>query len=479
MKRSFLLTVLLLCAIVFFSQQITRGPEIGELYFMGPAATDVLYGAIYHSTDFGVSALCVDSITAVSTSIYSITADKTVGGLYYSTVNDLLFYSNNFGSFGSWEYKNNGSFSVLCSGIEEGFIFKGCGAHSEDFGNNFTNHNLFGLFGSLVSADIGENSKGYALTNIILSDSLCFFVSNDNYNSNILSHVFNFYGNGSFYYLSSAANENGIYYYNSKYKELWYSGNDGNNWALKNCFTCPNLPINGIAGGRQDGEIYLLVVYRQFLGYIRHVYIYHSVNYGESFTVNHPVSIGNDPVYADFQANDTLGKPPFEVYFTDLSSGGLGYWEWDFNNDGITDSYQQNPTFIYYDTGYYTVELKGSYSVITDSAIRCNYIHVTNLTNIIEADQQENVELACFPNPFNENVTITLTSTVNEDPGYITIFDVSGLFIDKIKLGKTGKKYEYITNWDGRNHDGNRVKQGVYYLLSKNKSCSIKTILIN
>jgi PKD repeat protein len=260
---------------------------------------------------------------------------------------------------------------------------------------------------------------------------------------------------------------------------LYFTDDYGQTWDLKNSFTCPILPIEGITGGRQDGEIYLLVVYRQFMGFVRHVYIHHSLDYGETFTVYHPVSIGNDPVYANFEAGDTLGKPPFEVQFTDLSSGGLGYWEWDFNNDGITDSYQQNPIFIYNDTGYFSVELKGSYSVITDSAIRYNYIHVTNLTNVSEAEQQGNVNLACFPNPFNENVTITLTSTVDDDPGYITIFDVSGLFVNEIKLEKTSNKYEYITNWDGRSYDGNKVSQGVYFIILKDKNCSKKILFIN
>ena len=34
-----------------FSQKITRGPDIGEIYFMGPTTT-ILNGAIYRSTDF-------------------------------------------------------------------------------------------------------------------------------------------------------------------------------------------------------------------------------------------------------------------------------------------------------------------------------------------------------------------------------------------------------------------------------------------
>ena len=92
MKNISLLTVLLLFAILSFSQEITRGPEIGEIYFMGPTAT-VLYDAIYRSTDFGKTVVCVDSVSALSNTIVALTADKTLGSLYFSTMGGgaLLF----------------------------------------------------------------------------------------------------------------------------------------------------------------------------------------------------------------------------------------------------------------------------------------------------------------------------------------------------------------------------------------------------
>jgi hypothetical protein len=480
MKKLILIACLLSLSIFSFSQQITRGPDIGEIYFLGPAATDVLYGAIYRSIDFGVTAVCVDSISAMSHDISSIVADKTQGSLYFVTLFEDLYYSNNFGIQGSWILRNGEVYVDLASGRNEGELFNAIVSHSEDYGVSFINHSFNGFFGSLKDVEIdNSNNIGYCIGESFgVADTQYFFITYDNYENLEVINKFNF-ASDELTEISRGQQAGELFLINKNTNLLYFTDDYGQTWDLKNSFTCPILPIEGITGGRQDGEIYLLVVYRQFMGFVRHVYIHHSLDYGETFTVYHPVSIGNDPVYANFEAGDTLGKPPFEVQFTDLSSGGLGYWEWDFNNDGTTDSYEQNPIFIYNDTGYFSVELKGSYSVITDSAIRYNYIHVTNLTNVSEAEQQGNVNLACFPNPFNENVTITLTSTVDDDPGYITIFDVSGLFVNEIKLEKTSNKYEYITNWDGGNQDGNKVKQGVYYLLSKNKSSSIKIVLIN
>ena len=172
--KNLILLILLLVSTVVHTQQITRGPDIGELYFLGPAATDVLYGAIYRSTDFGETAVCMDSISALSNYIPSIAADKTPGGLYFVTMTEQLFYSNNFGQYGSWIYKNSGLYSILCSGIDNGYIFEGYSTHSEDFGNNFINHDLNGLFGGLLWADVGNNSTGYSITHAYSSDSLCF-----------------------------------------------------------------------------------------------------------------------------------------------------------------------------------------------------------------------------------------------------------------------------------------------------------------
>ncbi|HIJ57700.1 MAG TPA: PKD domain-containing protein [Deltaproteobacteria bacterium] len=60
---------------------------------------------------------------------------------------------------------------------------------------------------------------------------------------------------------------------------------------------------------------------------------------------------------ANFSADVTSGSPPLTVQFTDLSTGEINYWEWDFDGDGVIDSTEQNPSFVYSDEGTYTVSL--------------------------------------------------------------------------------------------------------------------------
>lgn len=78
---------------------------------------------------------------------------------------------------------------------------------------------------------------------------------------------------------------------------------------------------------------------------------------------------------ADFTADATSGFSPFTVHFTDTSLGFVNYWEWDFDNDGVIDSYEQNPTWTFTEIGHYTVKLIVSDGYATTSATKYQYIH--------------------------------------------------------------------------------------------------------
>lgn len=88
---------------------------------------------------------------------------------------------------------------------------------------------------------------------------------------------------------------------------------------------------------------------------------YHGWYVGGGGVVYHTSSI--PPVTADFSADITSGPVPLQVQFTDLSTGNVAGWEWDFDNDGTIDSYDQNPTWTYDSAGIYSVVLK-----VTDGA---------------------------------------------------------------------------------------------------------------
>jgi len=79
---------------------------------------------------------------------------------------------------------------------------------------------------------------------------------------------------------------------------------------------------------------------------------------------------------AYFVADVISGLAPMEVQFTDLSSGNIVGWMWDFENDGTIDSYEQNPLHTYLDVGIYTVSLTVSDGTNEDTEIKVDYITV-------------------------------------------------------------------------------------------------------
>ncbi len=262
--------------------------------------------------------LCVDSISEV----ISICADKTPGCLYRIRMPDVFYYSNNYGQYGSWVFRHN-DISAILSGRQEGYVFNGKASHSEDYGINLIYHANNGYFGSLKAVEIdNQDSVGYALVRqYSILDSLWLLISYDNFENLEIQHIFNW--NSTYDFTLNRGSEPGELYLlrfaftgdGSRITELWYSSNFGENWIFKN-----HLLSNYIVGGRQPGELFILAEYMQLMGEIKHIFIYHSLDFGETFTVHHPFAYDPDPYYANFEAEPTTGTTPLTVQFTDMSS---------------------------------------------------------------------------------------------------------------------------------------------------------------
>jgi len=56
---------------------------------------------------------------------------------------------------------------------------------------------------------------------------------------------------------------------------------------------------------------------------------------------------GTTTVTAKFSASPESGMGPLTVTFTDQSTGDITTWEWDFDNDGVADSTDQNPSHTF------------------------------------------------------------------------------------------------------------------------------------
>jgi len=98
-----------------------------------------------------------------------------------------------------------------------------------------------------------------------------------------------------------------------------------------------------------------------------------------TFTTSVGVTSTPVPPVADFEADDTDVYVGELVTFTDLSTGTIDTWEWDFDNNASVDSTAQNPTHSYGSAGTYTVSLVVSGIAGSATEIKTSYITVTDI----------------------------------------------------------------------------------------------------
>jgi PKD repeat protein len=83
-------------------------------------------------------------------------------------------------------------------------------------------------------------------------------------------------------------------------------------------------------------------------------------------------------VKADFYGSPTTGVAPLIVQFTNLSTGNISDYEWDFG-DGSTISTEQNPSHTYENAGTYSMSLTVTGSNGTkDTKVKESYIIITS-----------------------------------------------------------------------------------------------------
>ena len=189
---------------------------------------------------------------------------------------------------------------------------------------------------------------------------------------------------------------------------------------------------------------------------------------------------------AEFEADVVTGSAPLTVQFTDESIGNPVYWLWDFDNDGTTDSMDQNPTWIFSETGTYSVSLTVyDNSSSMDIELKTDYIEVTST----DANDTLNPELDLFnyPNPFNPTTTISFNlSTENTENTELYIYNLRGQKIKNLSpslchpefiegRGKT----KYCVVWNGKDENNQPVSSGIYfYKLRSGTYTSTKKMLL-
>ncbi len=113
--------------------------------------------------------------------------------------------------------------------------------------------------------------------------------------------------------------------------------------------------------------------------------------------VTHPAPV------ADFEVNLTRGDYPLTIQFSDLSTGPINIWAWDFG-DGSTSNLQ-NPEHVYTEAGSYNVTLTVIGPGGTDSSSCASCITVTSPAPVASFDVSQT------SGDYDLPVTFTSTST--------------------------------------------------------------------
>ncbi len=173
---------------------------------------------------------------------------------------------------------------------------------------------------------------------------------------------------------------------------------------------------------------------------------------------------------ADFIASVTTGNAPLTVQFTDLSFSGQNGWEWDFENDGTSDSYLRDPVFTYTTPGVYTVSLTTQFGSLFDTETKLSYISVLDPMGIENTDADEILKVS--PNPFGNILVIDFALQQTENIS-LQILRLDGTIVTTLADG-VYTAGNHTIGWNG-SADG-----GIYIckLTTKNKISIIKLIRI-
>jgi parallel beta-helix repeat protein/predicted outer membrane repeat protein len=180
------------------------------------------------------------------------------------------------------------------------------------------------------------------------------------------------------------------------------------------------------------------------------------------------------PPSADFTANPLFGITPLEVQFSDSSIPDYNpiiSWSWDFDNDGLIDSEEQNPIYTFDELGSYTISLTVSDGYSNDMEIKENFIEVTETEAELVIQTLVTELYKNYPNPFNPSTEISFQiSDLSEiKSSKIEIYNLKGQKIKTIPVIlspsaqlRTGLVEGSVT-WNGVNESGKPVSSGVYY----------------
>ncbi|MCF7920115.1 MAG: T9SS type A sorting domain-containing protein [Candidatus Cloacimonetes bacterium] len=179
------------------------------------------------------------------------------------------------------------------------------------------------------------------------------------------------------------------------------------------------------------------------------------------------------PPLAMFSADVITGEAPLTVNFTDNSLGNTVTWNWDFDSDGIVDSEEQNPQWIYETADVFSVTLCVWSNSQSSVKTEVDLIEVTAPSAIDEQLPEPVQFMTVYPNPFNPSTTVSFSLESAEEIA-LQAYNIKGEFQEVLFKGALPAGEQNIT-WQPEN-----LPSGIYLLRLQNgdKITTSKAILL-
>jgi PKD repeat protein len=169
------------------------------------------------------------------------------------------------------------------------------------------------------------------------------------------------------------------------------------------------------------------------------------------------ITVNSTEIQADFAGNPTTGQAPLMVDFTDLSTGTIDTWEWDFGDGGSAG--EQNPSHEYTTTGSFTVSLTITGPAGSSTETKADYILIP-----VGIENNETEAIMIYPNPATDFLNIDFPNTAEWKLMLQTI-DGKPLF-------------ERTTSQESERIVMSGFDQGIYMLIIETNGESIKTKIV-
>ena len=398
---------------IYVTGRTTGETIFGTMHLTGQGSTDIFLAKLSSSGEW-VNAIVAGGTNSDYSNAIDIDANNNVVivGSYYSSQavfgSNVLFHTA--GSYSTFIAKFNSSLNCIWAtsanhtstsgfvdgrsvsfGADNSVYVTGCFKGMAAFGDSnlsstaLTAENAF--FGKINSA----GSWMWARQTTGSSSTWSYAVDSDNFG--------NMYAGGVFQGTATFGNVS-----------ITSSGN-------KDIFVAVYSPTGDFTYVKKGGSTYDEIAYSMEIASNYAIYVSGSVYGPTQFggimgSSIPPIGVGgNDDIFiaklcpfsVDFSADITNVELGSSVSFTGIATGHPTSWAWDFNNDGIIDSNQQNPSKVYNSVGTYSVKLTATEDNLTSIVTtKVNYI------NVIHTNHAPTISDPISSIAFNEDTTYNL-----------------------------------------------------------------------